>query len=190
MRSSHTLALAAVLTLLPVAVHAQSEFTTGGADPKTASDALKGITPIPTLASLETREVYTRVTGPNMVTILQDTGYRAELDVDGVGDPLIHSTTEGINYSISFYGCNDQPDRACDSLLFSAGFDLRDGATYELINEWNRAKRFGKAYLDHEMDPFIEMNLTVDGGITADNLKDWLSWWSIALAEFKQHIDW
>ncbi|MFN3615223.1 MAG: YbjN domain-containing protein [Rubrimonas sp.] len=118
---------------------------------------------------------------------MQAAGYRAKLTTDGVGDPKIESSAEGVNYSLYFYGCSAGTD--CTSLLFQAGFDLPDGTTHDVVNAWNRDRLIGAAWLDHENDPFIEHYVTTVGGLTPDNFAEVLRMWSVAIADFKTHID-
>ncbi|MBT6272781.1 MAG: hypothetical protein HOI95_01450 [Chromatiales bacterium] len=41
-----------------------------------------------------------------------------------------------------------------------------------------------------QSDPFLEMNINMDGGLTVENFLDTLDWWRIVVRDFKQHIDW
>lgn len=115
-------------------------------------------------------------------------GYRALLETDGEGDPMITSAASGVNFSVFFYGCTDGAD--CRSLQFRASFDLADPTTAAKMNEWNRLHRFGKAYIDDEGDPFIEFNVTLDGGVSDANFADVVDWWDVVLGEFLVYIDW
>ncbi len=60
--------------------------------------------------------------------------------------------------------------------------------SHELINEWNRTKRFGKAYLNEENNPRIEMNVNLDHGASWDDLDDTFDWWRIAMEQFLEHL--
>lgn len=135
-------------------------------------------------------QVYYTVTGEDVAGVLQEAGYRAEITTDNVGDPMILSHAEGTEYSILFYGCSDGPPAACRSLMFRVGFDLEEGMQPGGVNAWNRENRFGKAWLDTEDDPFLEMDINVEGGITAEGLRHWLGWWEIVLGGFIRHIGW
>lgn len=120
---------------------------------------------------------------------LQDFGYKAALEKDGNGDPKIRSGAAGSNFTIYFYGCTNGAD--CRSIQISAGFDLTDGTTAEVMNEWNARKRYGKAYVDQDGDPWIEMDLNLDyGGITPETFRDDLDLWERLVADFKTHINW
>lgn len=84
-----------------------------------------------------------------------------------------------------FYGC--AKGRECDDIQFSAGWS-GPKVSLEKINEWNRDKRFGKAYIDSDGDPRLEMEVNLDYGVSAKNLEDSFNWWSKALKEFKKIV--
>ena len=122
-----------------------------------------------------------------LVSIVQSLGYRASLDRDNVGDPMIRSSASGTDFIIYFDGCDD--GAACKSLLFKVGYDLTEGTTLEAVNEWNKQTLFGRAYLDDENDPWLEMSVSLDGGVTEENFADHFDWWEVVLVDFEEHID-
>lgn len=124
-----------------------------------------------------------------MVKLLQDMGYRAELTKDNQGDPKINSAAGGSKFGILFYNCTKNVD--CRAIQFYSGFDLEKGSTLQLMNDWNTDKRFGKAYLDSENDPYLELDLNLDfGGISEDAFRDTVDTWEQLVSGFKEHIDW
>lgn len=121
--------------------------------------------------------------------LLQDAGYRAQLTNDSDGDPMIKSAAAGSDFTIFFFNCTD--GKNCKTIQFFAGFDKAQPMEVDVVNRWNREKRFGKAYLDDEGDPLLEMDLNLDfGGISLNNFRDNLKVWESLLAEFKTAIDW
>ena len=48
----------------------------------------------PASSEVTVEQVYTKITGPELQGLMQDWGYRAELDVDSVGDPKITSNSK------------------------------------------------------------------------------------------------
>jgi len=110
----------------------------------------------------------------------------AELDTDSNGDPRIKGRIEGIQYVVNFYGCNS--GRNCKSLTFYTGW-VTDSVSMRQLNEWNRTKRFSRAYLDHEDDPCVEMDATLDGGVSRRNLDDVFDWWKISVTAFKREFN-
>jgi len=120
---------------------------------------------------------------------MQDFGLVATMGEDGGGDPKISSRVSDTKFSVYFYGCENNQN--CASIMFKAGYDLNDGITAMKINEWNRDKRFAKAYIDDEGDPFLEMdvNMALDG-MGGENFADNLDWWRLLVEDFEDFIDW
>jgi len=58
----------------------------------------------------------------------------------------------------------------------------------DVINSWNRDKRFGKAYLDSDGDAVVEMDLNLEHGISSDNLDADISVWSLVVEQYAEHI--
>lgn len=98
------------------------------------------------------------ITGSEMVRILQDEGYRAQLDKDGEGDPLVRTGMSGLNTIVYFYDCEDG---RCGSLKLSVGIDLKQGSTHAVLNRFTREYRYARTFLDDEEDPFIEFDFEV-----------------------------
>lgn len=123
-----------------------------------------------------------------IASLMRDYGLIVEKSVDHEGDPLLSTRLEGTHFGVYFYDCDPGP---CSSIQFSAGFNMDNPLEPARIAEWNREKRFGKAYLDDEGDPFIEVdiNLAADG-IGRRNFEDSLDLWRAVLADFRNFIDW
>ena len=119
---------------------------------------------------------------------LRDLGYRASVETDGQGNPMIRSALEGVDYEIYFYGCTGNED--CRYLNFTVGFDLPDGIAMSRVNEWNRDKLAGAAFVDDDNDPYLQYFVTTEGGLSRQNFADVVDWWRVAVAEFTDHIGW
>lgn len=127
------------------------------------------------------------MTGPEVAAWLQAAGYKAQLDKDSVGDPMIKSSTDGIKFTIYFYDC---VKGRCRSIQFSTGFDLDKGLALEKTNEWNRKNRYLKAFLDDENDPYVQYDVNLNDGRTFSGLDDDFAVWINILPEFAKFIDW
>jgi len=128
------------------------------------------------------------ITAANPQTILDIArGYgSAELSTDSVNDPLITGRIDGTSYRVYFYGCSN--GRNCKTIDFYAAWSsnrvsLRD------VNEWNRTKRFTKAYLDSDDDPILEMSVNLDNGVSRGNLDYTFDWWKVTLKQFKEQFN-
>ena len=68
-----------------------------------------------------------------------------------------------------------------------AGF--RADCSIKRINEWNRTKRFSRAYIDDEGDPCIEADLDFDGGVTRDAIKEFVRTFRLSVRQFGRFIE-
>jgi hypothetical protein len=88
-------------------------------------------------------------------------------------------------YIITFYGCEN--GKKCDDIQFNTSWSGKKVLMND-INNWNRDKRFGKAYLDTDGDPVLQMSVNIDFGVTEKNLEDAFDWWSKAMSSFKKDV--
>jgi hypothetical protein len=122
-----------------------------------------------------------------LAAALQKAGYAAKIGTDKVGDPMITSGASGTAFQIFFYNC--KAGRDCATVTFHSGYDLKSSIGLERINEWNRGKRFGRAYLDKVDDPILEMDVDLDdGGMSSALFIDNVEFWTSVLGEFERHI--
>jgi hypothetical protein len=123
----------------------------------------------------------------SVVRALQQGGYAAKLGVDKVGDPMVTSGVSGTSFQIFFYNCTDHKE--CATVQFHSGYDLTKSVGLDRINEWNSSQRFGRAYLDKESDPILEMDVDLDdGGLSPLLFIDNIEFWASILGKFEQHI--
>ncbi len=121
---------------------------------------------------------------------MQSYGYPATMETDDQGDPLIKTRVSDTQFKIYFYGCDDSHQN-CSAIQFAAGYDLENGINALKINEWNRAQRFAKAYIDDESDPYLEMDVNMaEDGVGEGNFKDTVEIWRRMVEKFQDYIDW
>jgi hypothetical protein len=119
-------------------------------------------------------------------SILQSKGYRAELSKDNSGDPMITSGVGGAKFLVLFYGCTNHVK--CTTIQFYAGFEGTK-MTVGDMNEWNKAHRFSRAYIDKDGDPCIEGDLDLDsGGMPRALFLDNLDTWGSLVGSFKAKV--
>lgn len=120
--------------------------------------------------------------------LMTEHGLTVSAGIHPDGTPELASEVDGARFRILFYGCEPLP---CETIQFSTGFDLPRPMSPVRINEWNRDRRFGKAFLDDEGDPFVEMDVNLYGdGIGRRNFDDTLDLWRQVLSDFRDFIDW
>lgn len=118
---------------------------------------------------------------------LQAAGYRAQLDTDSGGDPMIRSMSSGAEFLILFYGCTDNAD--CRTVQFYAGYSEPSNGSIEAMNEWNTNNRFGRAYATEAGSARIEMDLDLDdGGMSPELFTDNVEFWVAIMARFEEFI--
>ena len=123
------------------------------------------------------------VSGAEVVKVLQDAGYRAQLDKDDDGDPRIVTKMSGATVHVVFYDCAQ--DR-CGSLQLAVALDLDRGFTLEGINRFNSQYRYVRAYLDDEMDPYLQFDFEVLHTANSAHIASQLDLWEDVLGKFLQ----
>lgn len=122
----------------------------------------------------------------SVASALRAQGYQAELTKDSDGDPMIRSGTGGTKFIILFFGCT--AGQNCATLQFYAGYaDVE--VTHERVNEWNKTRRFGRAYIDNEGDPVVEMDLDLDdGGMSRALFEDNVEFWASVVDGYRRFL--
>lgn len=105
-------------------------------------------------AAAEKREVVTRCTNAMVEKTLKTLGYAFTT----LEDDTFRFTADG--YTMLLFNKTD------DVQLYAVW--AGDGTTLERVNEFNKQKRWVKAYLDEDSDPVIEADLDFEGGVTQD----------------------
>jgi hypothetical protein len=63
-----------------------------------------------------------------------------------------------------------------------------DKPTSPRINEWNRKKRWSKAYLDKDGDPNISFDINLRDGVARGNLETDIGRWVETIGDFKTFV--
>ena len=126
------------------------------------------------------------VTAAEIAGVMQAKGFKAQITKDSDGDPMIVSGVDGTTFRVLFYTC--KPTKRCAAIEFASGFDLKSGLTLEQINSWNSNNRFGRGYLDDEMDPILHMDVAVEHGATTEGVANALTVWSTLVPAFKAFL--
>lgn len=128
---------------------------------------------------------YRGVRAEDVVTIFQNEGYKAKLGVDNVGDPMIETSVSGIPTNVFFYDCDNG---YCKDIQFNAYWTLDTPLSQLVIASWNEDFRFGKAHLDAEGDPQINIDLQLNSGGTAQLIASYLELADSVISNFEDHI--
>lgn len=133
-----------------------------------------GIGALPARADVTTGEV---------ARALESRGHQAVIGIDDDGDPKVTTTVDDVHLTVFFYGCDH--GRSCQSITFQSAFHVEGGVPLEKINAWNRDKRFLKTWVDKVNDPFCEMDIDAEAGLTPLQMVSYVSLWESRVAEYK-----
>ena len=124
------------------------------------------------------------VTLQEVASALRASSLPVEVNKDANGDPMIDSSFKGTKFGVYFYDCKKQT--RCGSIQFAAGYSGA-AATPARIADWNRGKRFGRAYLDGG-SAWVEMDADMERGATTEALANNLERWLEVMPQFATHI--
>jgi hypothetical protein len=150
-----------------------------------------------TATAADAQNTRKRTTGAELITgsdidsiiaSLSRNGFTVELSMDGDGDPMLESTDDDEPFTVNFYGCDNGDN--CEYMQFVSGWDLEDGIDLESIEDWNKNRVWGRAFLDEDSDPWVDLAINLKGGVTVENLDDTVSWWWSVMRDFEDHIGW
>ena len=114
----------------------------------------------------------------------------ADVRRDSHDEPVIHAKADVLAYRIYFYGCTLARD--CGAVLFRARFpdapELNPERLADRLAVWNRERVFGKAVLDSDAVPAVEMAVNLRAGVTTGNLRETFDWWDSVIGEFSDFI--
>lgn len=120
-----------------------------------------------------------------ILSIAQNFG-TAQLDKDSDGNPLIKAVMDGRHYNIYFFNCSSKTQ--CAEIQFAASWSTKGAPSLAKINEWNLGKRFGRAYIGKDKDPWIEMDVNLNKGVTDANLRDNFEFWRSVMSGFENEV--
>jgi hypothetical protein len=86
---------------------------------------------------------------------------------------------------VYFYQCEGG---RCGSIQFSAGFEGAASVPMTKVMEWNRTKRFGRAFLDGG-SLFVEMDMDVERGATTEALANNFERWAAVVEQFPKYFE-
>lgn len=102
------------------------------------------------------------------------------------GEPQkIRFKVEGISSWVFFYGCKEG---TCSGLEYHAGWSGHSTNRGIVINKWNQAHRFGRAYSDGDGDPVLEMDVDFEGGVHYENIVASMDTWRAIIGSFRTEV--
>lgn len=122
-----------------------------------------------------------------IATLIESQGWQTELDGKSGEAPVIKATRNGELFAVGFMNCTD--GKNCKTLQFFIGFTDAKQVPLEKINEWNRDKRFARAYRDDEGDPVLAMDIDLDfGGLPRENVGELFNTWTGLMSSYRAFV--
>lgn len=143
---------------------------------------------IATLAAVPAHAELVNASNPATIkAIVESQGWPATLVSKPGNDPYIESNRNGLKFLVLFMNCTE--GRNCKTLQYYMGFSDAKQVPLEKFNQWNKEKRFARAYRDDEGDPVLEMDVDVDfNGIPRENIGETFNTWSSLMDTFREFI--
>jgi hypothetical protein len=120
-----------------------------------------------------------------LTKFMTQTGYRVRLTRDPTGNPLIEGRISRSDYALQFYECEN--GAFCNSVQLIAVAPAPADATLESLNAFNARWRYVRATLI-ERQVRLQLDINLDAGVTADNLRDTLDIWRRLLETFERDV--
>ena len=117
--------------------------------------------------------IYTGATEVLIRQVLAEMEIDYEQSLDDNGDPIWRYTHNDILATLIPY--DPTIVGSYESLLFFAGWNTEEDFPLSATNEWNRTSRFGRAYVDDQGDPVVELDLLLAGGVTMQTIKEYMN---------------
>lgn len=125
-------------------------------------------------APVSAQQMRERITAEQLAGLLRDKGMEGQ--VNEKGNVIVQANGSKVVYFIS-------------GQTMQAYFGLRGtSANVNTVNEWNKTKRFGRAYIDAEGDPCVELDFDLEGGVSEDSIKVWFDTVNLIVKSFRQHV--
>lgn len=115
----------------------------------------------------------------DIASVIQESGYRAEMDKLDSGRTVIRSAAGGFRFGVYLYGKKDNQDHIV-TMQFSSSFSQK--VTPEQTNKWNKEKRFIKAYADSDSELCLEWDIVVSF-VSPAAIKECLEWWELVIGK-------
>lgn len=120
--------------------------------------------------------------------IAKANGFNPEMTTKKDENPSFRITVNGTKSLVLFMNCDDDGAN-CKTVQFYAGFSVTEPISLDHINNWNRDKRFARAYVDLELDPVLEMDLDLDfNGLPSENVAEAFTLWRSLLSEYESFV--
>ncbi len=139
------------------------------------------------LASPASAELIDAKSPSTIAGLIESQGWQTEINTPAGEPPFIKARRNGELFVAAFMNCTDGQN--CKTLQFFFGFTDAKQVSLERINEWNRDKRFARAYRDDEGDPVLAMDVDLDfRGLPRENVGELLNTWTGLMNSYRTFV--
>jgi len=140
-----------------------------------ATAALLMSAPAPLAAQAAAADVITEMSADDLLSLLREMGFSPQPLEDRENAWTIELKDRRVLVMLASTGQN--------VALWS--YVTGDNVTLEKVNEWNRTKRFSRAYLDNDGDPNVEWDIDLEGGASRGAVREGIRTFGVVIDEFK-----
>lgn len=152
---------------------------------QTVTDQPIGRTPVSPRAAASSALIHT-IDANGLAAALRSADLSAEVKTEG-RETSVLGRVGTIPFQALLGACNPAGE-ACTDIELYAGFSGGQRMPLELINGWNNRTRFARAFLVQSGDPALQMDISLQGGLSADSLRLHLETWGAALETYAAFI--
>ena len=128
---------------------------------------------------IDDTQVVTTISGARLNDILQASGFTGG-KVDEDGGVLIRIASKPVYFTV------DDQESIQAHTAWTTDDTTRPSA--DKMNDWNRTKRYSKAYFDSDRDPVLQLDLDLAGGVTVARIKDFAFTTQVSITRFTAEV--
>lgn len=132
---------------------------------------------------------YTKIAPEALADIVRETGFRANAEQPAEGEPCVAFGSNGYECYAYFYSPVADTPGHYERVLLSFGLKMEKGLSYEVANEWNRTKVFGRAFISKTGGIRLEHIFLLRGGVSRANIAGYFKSWDAVLGTFLHFLD-
>ena len=125
------------------------------------------------------------LTFDDVMAWLQEQGLEAKMAKDGAGNKYAQTSVGGARFGVYLFDCSNDK---CGSTQFVAHWPQTAKMSSTRMNDWNRTKRWARAYLDAK-ELWIEFDADLTPGGTYELLNDEFATWKKTLDAAKDFFE-
>jgi hypothetical protein len=135
-------------------------------------------------ATTRVSTIYSALAAQDAASLLAEMGFQATNTPLPEGSQKYAFAMGTYNVSLFLLDCEGG---LCEDLQMFAGFKT-SRVSADLINQWNRDYRLSRAYVSDEGAGVIEADLSLQGGVTLDEVMNFITLFRSSSAKFAEHI--